>query len=656
MNPDERTTVLRRPVGRRPRVALTSFVGRRRELDEVKHRMEESRLVTLAGPGGVGKTRIAIQVAERSRRGLRDGVCIVELESVADPSRLSRVIVSALNLPDQSNRDTTEKLIGYLEERQLLIVLDNCEHLLEACARLAETLLRGCPKVRILATSREPLGLSAEAVYLIRPLSTPPVQRSHDAKAVTHYEAVSLLVDRARNVLPDFEITDENVGAVVQLCDRLDGIPLAIELAATRLRSLSVTQIVERPDKRFSLLTGGNRAALPRQQTLRALIDWSFDLCDQHERLLWARLSVFAGSFDLAAVEQTCGHSPLVPESIVDLLDGLVAKSIVLTERIGERVRYRQLMTVREYGVEVLETFGETEQLKRRHRGHFLQSAAAMVEHWCGAGQADALAVMDEDHANVLSALEWSAAAEGEIDAAAELASSLRYHWILGGNLNDGRRWLDKLLNSPLLSTSRRGQALWVSTWVALMQGDRDGALHKLVECEALAAVANDDDLTAHATQWRGLLDFVTGNISGSVAHYERSIELHKARGDTASVLHSLFMLAAAKAYSSELGEALLTCERAIELSQRLGEKWNRSYALWITGLCHWRLGDAKAARHAARQALSLEQGFKDPIGTALTIELLSWVAASASDFESAAGLAWSASSSPDRAVHRWAT
>ena len=628
----------------RPPTALTSFIGRRRELAEVKQRMAESRLVTLTGPGGVGKTRVALEVAERSRRGLRDGVWIVELASLEDDSSLSHAVASALHLPDQSNRDPRDKLVNYLRDRQLMIVLDNCEHLLGACATLAETLLRESPGLRILATSREPLGIRAEIICAIPPLSTPSGTQTHSAKTVVHYEAVSLLVDRARNVLPEFAITDENVESVVQLCDRLDGIPLAIELAATRLRSMSVTQIVERLDRRFSLLTGGDRIAMPRQQTLRALIDWSFDLCTEQEQLLWARLSVFPGSFDLDAVEETCGFTALPPEHIVDFLDRLVAKSIIMTERSGERVRYRQLMTVREYGAEVLGASGETLMLKRRQRDHYLRKAAVMVENWCGPGQAAALAVMKDDHANLLSALEWSVNAAEEVGAAAELASLLRYHWVAGGYLSEGRRWLDQILRSPTMSDSQRGQALWVGAWVALMQGDGHVAAKMLAECEAIAKALADRKLLAHAIQWRGLHEFVCGDIVTAIDLYERSIEIHTDVGDTASVLTALFQLAISHAYNSDLDTALRTCDRAIDISEKHGEQWNRSYALWITGLCHWLRGEPDAAREAATRALILEREFKDSICTALTIELLSWIAASAKDFKTAAALAAAAS------------
>ncbi len=597
----------------------------------------------MTGPGGVGKTRIALEIAERSRRALRDGVWIVELASLRDALRLPQVIVSALDVPDRSNRDPLDKLVHYLRDRQMMIVLDNCEHLLADCARVVETLLSAAPGLRVLATSREPLGLHGEGICVIPPLTTPSTRHSHTAEAVIHYEAVSLLVDRARYVLPDFEVTDDNVEAVVQLCGRLDGIPLAIELAATRLRSLSVTQIVERLDKRFTLLTGGDRVALPRQQTLRALIDWSFDLCTEHEQLLWARLSIFPDSFDLDALEETCGFAPLSAESLIDLLDRLVAKSIVLTERTGERVRYRQLMTIREYGAEVLESSGESSTLKRRHRDHYLRKAAVMVERWCGPGQADALAVMNEDHPNLLSALEWSASTAAEIGTAAELASLLRHHWTASGYLSDGRRWLDQFLESGAISTSQRGQALWVSAWIALMQGDRDDAVEKLIECEEIAEKLGDRRLGAHATQWRGYHDFATGDVTASIARYEKAIEIHTDFADTASVLTALFQLATAQAYNSQDEAALQTCRRTIEMSEQYGEQWNRSYALWITGLCRWRQGESESARTAALQALRLASEFKDSICIALTIELLSWIAASAAEFRTAAALAGAA-------------
>jgi predicted ATPase/DNA-binding CsgD family transcriptional regulator len=625
--------------------AMTSFVGRRRELSEAKMRMTESRLVTLTGPGGVGKTRLAFELADRSRKAFRDGVWVVELASLEEEASLASTVLSALSVPDQSTRSAVEKLVEYLRERQILVVMDNCEHLLQASAGLAAELLQQAPGLRVLATSREPLGIAGERICLIPPLVTPSPFESHTVTGLHQYEAVNLLIDRARGMVADFAVTAENSEAVVQLCNRLDGMPLAIELAAARLRSLSVTQIVERLDRRFQLLTGGDRAGLPRQRTLRALIDWSCELCTPAERLLWARLSVFPGSFDLESAENVCGFGDLDPIQILDLLDRLVAKSVVSTERSGEQIRYRQLMTMREYGAELLAGHDDGyPTLKRRQRDHYLKRTADMVANWCGPGQTEALWSMRNDHANLLSALEWSVNTPGELRSAAELASLLRYHWIAGGFLSDGRRWLDRILEQSDQPSPERGAAFWVAAWVSLVQGDRDTAARYLNECREAASVLNDPVLAAQASHWQGFYLFFTGNLSESIDLYESAIAAHKKTGDTASALTGLFELALAQVYSGDTDQALRTCEESLELSSRRGERWGHAYSLWILALCRLRMGDNAQARKAAMEALEIQREFKDAMCTALTIELLSWIAASESRFETAAELANAAS------------
>lgn len=625
------------------RTALTSFVGRRQELTDAKKTMTESRLVTLTGPGGVGKTRLAIELAENSHRAFRDGVRLVELASLEDAGAIAPLMVSALAVPDQSHRPAMDKLLDYLRDKQMLIVVDNCEHLLQSAAALIADLLREAPSLRVLATSREPLAIGGEHICVIPPLSTPSPEDSHNPQGLDRFEAVRLLTDRTRGVAPDFTITAENSAAIVQLCDRLDGIPLAIELAASRLRSLTVSQFLERLDKRFQLLTGGDRTALPRQQTLRALIDWSYDLCTDAEQLLWARLSVFPGGFDLAAAETVCGFEGLGPEAIIDHLDRLIAKSIILTERSGEKMRYRQLMTMREYGAQLLEKSGQHAALKARHRDHYLRRASGMVASWCGPGQAAALAEMREDHANLMSALEWSANTPGEHSAGAELASMLRYHWIAGGFLSDGRLWLDRILLREMESGPARGAALWVAAWVALIQGDRSGAAVYLDECKQLAAELDDRVLEAHVAHWSGLYQRFTGNLPAAIDLFQHAIEVQTETGDTGSVLAALFMLAIAQTYNSQTKKALETCRHALELGSAHGERWARAYALLISGVCYWQLGEMESARQAAVQALELQRDFKDSICTALSIELLSWVAASSGEFDKAAELAQAA-------------
>ncbi|WP_284988103.1 MULTISPECIES: ATP-binding protein [unclassified Arthrobacter] len=633
--------ILRRSAGGAS--SMTSFVGRRRELAEAKARMAESRLVTLTGPGGVGKTRLALELADRSRKAFRDGVWDVGLASLEDEASVASVILGALSVPDQSARPAVEKLLDYLRERELLVVLDNCEHLLQAAAELTARILQEAQGVRIIATSREPLGIAGERICLIPPLAVPSPAEEHTLESLEQFEAVNLLIDRARSIIPDFAVTAENAPAVVQLCSSLDGIPLAIELAAARLRSLSVTQMVERLERRFQLFTGGDRAGLPRQQTLRALVDWSYELCNPAEQLLWARLSVFPGSFDLESAERVCGFGELDPLEVIDLLDRLVAKSIVLIQRTGEHVRYRQLMTMREYGGELLARGGGYPLLKRRQRDYYLQRSADMVAGWCGSTQAGALAAMRDDHANLISALEWSVNSPEEQPAAAGLASLLRYHWIAGGFLSVGRRWLDRILAQPGDHSPERGAAQWVAAWVALIQGDRDAAAAYLDACEETAAALNDGVLAAHASHWRALHHYFSGNLAESVPLYESAIAAQRKAGDTASVLTALFQLALAQAYG-DANDGLATCRQSMELSSRHGERWSHAYSLWVSGLCHWRLGQYAEARQATLEALHIQQEFKDAICTALSIELLSWTAVSESQFELAAELGNAAS------------
>jgi predicted ATPase/DNA-binding CsgD family transcriptional regulator len=626
--------------------AMTSFVGRRRELSDAKMQMSESRLVTLTGPGGVGKTRLALELADRSRKAFRDGICEVQLASLEEETSVASTMLAALSVPDQSTRPAPEKLADYLRERQILIVLDNCEHVLQTAAVLAAELLQEAPGLRILATSREPLGIAGERVCLIPPLSTPPLSQVHTALGLDRFESVSLLIDRARSIVPDFAVTAENCAAVAQLCNRLDGMPLAIELAAARLRSLSVTQLAERLERRFQLLIGGDRASMPRQQTLRALIDWSCQLCTPPEQLLWARLSVFPGSFDLATAEMVCGFGELDPLQIIDVMDRLVAKSIIFTERSGEQIRYRQLMTMREYGAELLAGHDDGySTLKARQRNHYLQRAADMVATWCGPGQAEALAAMRNDHANLLSALEWSVTTPGELRPAAELASLLRYHWVAGGFLSDGRRWLERIIGQLDDATPERGAALWVAAWVSLTQSDGDAAVRYLNECHETADILKDPVLDAHASQWRALHELFNGNLDEAISLYASAIAVHEKAGDTASTLSALFQLALAQTYKGDVSQALTTCRESLELSNRYGERWTQAYSLWVTALCRWRLGQNPEARLAATEALEIQQQFMDAICTALTIDVLSWIAASESRFDTAAELACVATS-----------
>jgi len=624
---------------------LTSFIGRRRELTEARELMSRSRLLTLAGPGGVGKTRLALELVSRVRKAFSDGVFIVELAEVEDGAMVGPHIAAALRLPDQSNRSSLQRIADYVQDRHLLLVLDNCEHLLDAVSVLAARLLDRAARLRIVATSREPLGIFGEQVYNVPPLAA-PVHTAAEGMTIESFDAVRLLIDRARSVDPTFEVTEANRLAVAQLCQRLDGIPLAIELAATRLRSVSVVQLIERLDKRFDILTGGSRAALPRQQTLRALIDWSHELCSSDERLLWARLSVFPGGFEVEAAEEVCGFGQLTREGVLDLIDHLVAKSLVVAENVygtqtggSVRVRYRQLMTFREYGAELLESIGETTDMRRRQRDHYLTRAAATVKNWCGPHQAERLMAARRDHPNLVSALEWSASTPGEERAGLHLAALLRYHWTAGGNLAEGRRWLDRLLKLATEPSPERGAALWVGAWICLVQGDREQAREHVAECRLIAESLNDRALAAHADHWEALCEVFDDHLDRAMGLFTAAVGVHRQVGDTASALYALFLLAWTQMYAGRTGDALATCREVLKVSDSYGERWAHAYADAVMGLCQWHVGELDAARQSQIAALEIQRDFPDGLCIALTIEQMSWTAASGGHYESAAVL-----------------
>ncbi|QIX27759.1 LuxR family transcriptional regulator [Nocardioides sp. JQ2195] len=604
---------------------LTTFIGRDDMLREVRALLGWSRLVTLTGTGGVGKTRLSLEVAERTRHLFADGATFVDLASLGASAAVAPAMVSALGIVDQSTRTPMEQLQRHLSDKAGLIVIDNCEHVLEEVADLVGDLLELAPETCILATSREPLGLPSEQVFPVGPLDLP--------------EAVRLLVDRTRHQVPGFAVTEANRTVVERLCETLDGLPLAIELAATRLRSLSVEQLLERLHHRFQLLRGDVRGRLKRHQALWDLVDWSHDLCSPDEQLLWARLSVFRGGLDLVAVETVCGFGALDADRIVDVLDQLVAKSIVVAEPGGTQMRFRMLVTMREYGAEKLHAAGETEELRRRHCDHYLARARAMVESWSGPRQPEALAAMRRDHANVLAALEWSATAPGEQEKAATLGSLLRYHWIAGGFLSDGRRWLERILALDLGRTPEHGAALWVAAWVCLIQGDRPAGARHLATCRDLAEELDDQHLLAHVNAWTGLLELFSGNLEESMQAYEDAIEAFGQFGDDAAAQTAMFQLAMAEYFAIGPERALETCDRVVAWCSEKGEGWCLAYSSWITGMCHWRLGDQVAAKAAGVAALELQREFLDGICIALTLELASWISSANERFENAAAL-----------------
>ncbi len=485
----------------RLRGEVSGFVGRRSELAAIRAALGGARLVTLCGPGGIGKTRLAVRAAWEARRAFGDGVWLVELASLRDPALLASEVARGVGLLDQSAGWAVATLSEHLAGRQALLVLDNCEHLLDACAVLAGAVLRACPGVRILATSRQALGVTGEVTVAVPPLSVPDRGDLRSPEKLLQFEAVRLFAERGAAVLPGFGIDAANGQAVTDLCVRLEGIPLAIELAAVRLRALSPEQILARLGDRFRLLSAGDPAD-PRHRTLQATLDWSYNLLPQPEQAMWRRASVFAGSFDLDAAEAVCGGDGVAAGAIVDLVDQLVTKSILRRSPGGDPARYRMLDTVREYGQQRLREAGHAQALRRRHRDFYARLAARRDA--LGPRQLEWIDALDADHENLRAALEHGGGETAEAAAELAMACDLWLYWETRGHLTEGRRHMDALLAHAGSPCPLRTRGLWAAGYLALVQGDALAA-SRLLEAALRAAVDQSDaEAIAYASSFLG--------------------------------------------------------------------------------------------------------------------------------------------------------
>ncbi|MFD0274775.1 ATP-binding protein [Kitasatospora sp. NPDC127111] len=612
---------------------MTSFVGRHEELTALAGLLAASRLVTVTGPGGVGKSRLALRAAARAAGAFPDGTWLVEVAPVRDPLLVGHAVLEALRLTDGTARPPLDVLTEQLAGRRPLIVLDGCEHLVEACAELADALLRALPGLRVLATSRAALRARGEHLFTLAPLPVGPLTGGRvDPGAVP--DAVRLFSDRARAVLPSFEVTPANAEAITQLCRRLDGIPLAVELAAGRLRALSVEQITARLDDRFRLLTGGDRTALPRHQTLRTTIGWSHELCTVQERLLWARLSVFAGTFDLEAAEYVCAGAGLEADELLDLVSELINKSVVMRagappgrpagEDCAFGVRFRLLDTLREYGLQWLRAAGEEQRLLRRHRDWYLGVATWGEVEWFGPRQFETAERTGLAHANLRAALEFCLAEPGEEQLALRLAGTLWFYWVGCGHLGEGRHWLDRALALDPEPTEARAKALWVTGYMATLQGDLVTARPALEECRRQALATGDDRALAYAVHRQGCAALIGDEPARAAELFEEAIWHYRAIGElNSNVLMAMFELGIAYLFQGdrEGGEAWLGQVR--EVCEEHGEQWAYAYGLYALAYSHWLNGDVRLARAQARESVRLNHLFHDLLGIVLAIDLL---------------------------------
>jgi len=603
---------------------MTSFVGRRHELTEAKNLLTGSRLVTLTGIGGVGKTRLAMRVASAVQRGYDDGVRLVELGELRGGSLLVDAVAAAVGLRDHSARPLREVLIEFLAPRELLLVLDNCEHVVDAVAELAGLLLRACPRVRILATSREPLGIGGEAVLRVPPLALPDPERKPSLRGLPKYDAVSLFAERGAAAVPGFVLTETNAGTVAGICHRLDGLPLPIELAAARLRAMSPEQILGRLTDRYSLLTRGDRGAPTRQQTLRLSIDWSFELCTAREQLVWGRLAVFAGTFELDAAEQVCG-ADLDPDELLDTVTSLVEKSILIREEHGSVVRFRMLETLREYGYEKLEQTGEGIALRRRHLDWCEALALAADAEWISARQLDWIARLKREQPNLREALEFSV--DDDPAAGLRTAATLFLFWGSQGLYNEGRRWLDQLLahqsGPPTLDWVK---ALQRAGMMANVQGDRLAGAALVAKGHELTAQTSDPMIRALVSFADGMLALYSGDHKHASSHLETAVAEFSTHGDRTLEVAALYPLGLAYGLRGSTDQAVECLERVLAITKKYGEKMYQSLSLWALGIAVWQQGDTDRSVQFLGQSLELIRKVHSPRIATACIEALAWI------------------------------
>ncbi|GAA2083238.1 LuxR C-terminal-related transcriptional regulator [Streptomyces albiaxialis] len=619
----------------------TSFIGRTAELARIASVLDTARLVTLTGPGGVGKTRTAIRAAHGMRDRFEHGVGLVPLSALSDPELLPNTVASALHLPEQSALPAADVLAAYLADKRMLLVLDTCEHLVDACAMLCDQLLRTAPDLHIIATSRQPLDVPGEQVLPVPPLSVPA--GPGESRAGEDCDALRLFTDRASAAAPGFEVTDDNRADVLSLLRRLDGIPLAIELAVSRLRTLSVEAMLGRLDHRFRLLTGGRRTTVARHQTLRTTIEWSHELSTPEERSLWARLSVFAGEFRLEAAEAVCSDDDSLAEwEVLDALIGLVEKSVVLKVETEEGARYRMLDTIREFGQEKLaETGHAAEQaVRQRHVAYFLDECGRFDAEWLTDGQAAWMRRIAHDQANLRAALEHCVATPPLACEGLSMATRLWGYWHCAGLLTEGRYWLRRTLDTCAQPCPERVKALWLSSWYMDLQGERGDNWPLLDEAEALARRLGDDRGLAWTLAFRHHTRYFRGLTDGVADGFDDARRRMDEAGDETALMMSAFFAGFFHIITGATGEGVGLCDDSLRRNAaHPAECWSRGWALWVKSVGLWLKGDHQHSVDTAREGIRVKDALRDVMGIAHFLEGFAWHAAELRHFERVAAL-----------------
>lgn len=603
---------------------LTSFVGRVREIEGVRRLLETTRLVTLTGPGGSGKTRLSLRVATSVADRFPDGVHFVELASITDATIVPSVIASSLGIREEGPRPILETLRAELRERTALLVLDNFEQVIEA-APLISSLLAAAPRLRILVTSRGALRLQGEQEFPVPPLELPDPARLPSPEELSGYEAIALFANRARAVDPGFTVTQDNAKAVAEICARLDGLPLAIELAASRLRLMSPQALLQRFQRTLPLLAGGSRDLPARQRTLRAAITWSYDLLSKEVATLFRRLSVFAGGFSLDGVQEIChpqgdlGVDPL--EGLEALLDSALVRRRTET---GGGVRFDMLQTIREFGLERLEEDEEGPAVVRRHAAYFLAVAERAERQLRGPDSERCLDGLELEHDNLRAALAW-AIAQDEGEVALRLIASLWRFWHLRGYLTAGRRWADAVLALPSASvrTADRARALWAAGGVAYWQTDPPTVRATTEEALAIARELGDRVILAEATYHAAFWHAFQGDFGTMAAILREALAMFEKVGNRRGVADSLFALSVMDRLAGEIASARPKAEEALRVHRELGDMFGITGSLFALGRVTADTGDLDTARSLFLESLELSERMGDRTSIAIALDNL---------------------------------
>ena len=625
-------------------IQLTSFIGRTREIGEVKQSLNEGRLLTLTGPGGCGKTRLALQVAAEVIADFRAGVFFVALAPITDPKLVASTIAQSLGITETAGRSIVDGLKDYLINKPLLLLLDNFEQVIPAASLVAE-LMAACSKLKILVTSREGLRISGERVYPVPPLALPNLTQMPSPESLSQYTAVELFVRRAQAVKPDFTLVNGTARVVAEICYRLDGLPLAIELAAARIKLLPPQAMLARLEHRLALLTGGARDLPARQQTLRNTIAWSYDLLEEHEQTLFRRLSVFVGGCTLEAVEAVAGGNAAGGDagvSLLDQLESLIDKSALRQiEGINGEPRFAMLETLREFGLEKSEASGEGEQatIRYRHAGFFLALAEQAEASLEGAQQIQWMNRMEQEHDNLRAALEWSSTAEGGGVICLRLASALGLFWEVRGHFSEGRDRLSAILSTQTAQgrTAARAQLLARSAELAFRQSDYPATISLAGESLAICREIGDKQGVASALIKLGNAASEGGDYARASAFLEEALTIWRELGDRHGTARALISFGWAALRSGDYPLANARLDEALTLSRELGDMRSMGFELSGLGEVALRQGDYERANRLLEESLGRRRQLGNKWGVGVSLGTLGWVAVRQGDWNRAA-------------------